>query len=124
MILFLVTISAENKSKSQVFPEAICNLPKADIKFDGITAYLSQSDTHQILFMESEKDIDFSEQAHSAHFGIVLEGKIDFMIDGKRQSYTRGDRYYITDGVKYTLKIHAGYAGITFFNEPNQYSQK
>jgi len=39
----------------QVFPEPIRNLPETDILLDGITAYLSQSDTHQILFMEFEK---------------------------------------------------------------------
>jgi hypothetical protein len=31
---------------NQVFPEPIRNLPEADIPPEGITAYLSQSDTH------------------------------------------------------------------------------
>jgi len=34
---------------SEIFPEPIRNLPQADIPFDGITAYLSQADNHQIL---------------------------------------------------------------------------
>jgi len=36
----------------EVFPEPIRNLSEADIPLDGLTAYLSQSDTHQILFMQ------------------------------------------------------------------------
>ena len=36
---------------NQVFPGPIRNLPEADIPLDGLTAYLSQSDNHQILFM-------------------------------------------------------------------------
>ena len=109
---------------NKIFPEPIRNLPKADIPLDGITAYLSQSDTHQILFMQFEKDADLPEHAHAAQMGIVLEGKIELVIDGEKQCFTKGDRYYIPEGVKHSGKIYAGYADITFFNEPNRYSKK
>ena len=33
-----------------LFPEPVQNLPKADIPLDGVTAYLSQSVNHQIIF--------------------------------------------------------------------------
>ena len=61
----------------QVFPEPIRNLPEADIPLDGLTAYLSQLDSHQILFMEFEKDVDLPEHSHADQVGIVLEGKIE-----------------------------------------------
>ena len=109
---------------NKVFPEPIRNLPEADIPLDGITAYLSQSDTHQILFMQFEKDADLSEHSHAAQIGIVLEGKIELIIDGEKQSFTKGDRYHIPEGVRHSGKIYAGYADITFFNEPNRYSIK
>jgi hypothetical protein len=35
---------------NHIFPGPIRNLPKADIPLDGLTAYLSQSDIHQIKF--------------------------------------------------------------------------
>ncbi len=41
-----------SKAMNQIFPEPIKNLPEADIPLAGVTAHLSQSDTHQILFME------------------------------------------------------------------------
>ncbi len=107
----------------QLFPEPIQNLPKADIPLDGLTAYLSQSDTHQILFMKFEKDVDLPEHAHAAQMGIVLEGKIDLMIAGEKHCFTKGDRYYIPEGVKHSARIYAGYADVTFFNEPNRYSK-
>jgi quercetin dioxygenase-like cupin family protein len=106
------------------FPEPISNLPKAVIPLDGVTAYLSQSDTHQILFMEFEKDADLPEHSHAAQMGVILEGKIELVIDGERRCYTKGDRYYIPAGVKHSGKIYAGYADITFFNEPHRYSKK
>ena len=107
-----------------IFPEPIRNLPEADIPLDGVTAYLSQSDSHQILFMQFEKDIDLPEHSHEAQMGIVLEGTIDLVIDGKKRTFSKGDRYYIPGGVKHSGKIYAGYADITFFNEPDRYSKK
>jgi len=109
---------------SNVFPEPIKNLPEADIPLDGVTAYLSQSNTHQILFMEFEKDVDLPEHSHADQIGIVLEGKIELVIDGEQHCFTKGDRYHIPAGVKHSGKIYAGYADITFFNESNRYSPK
>ncbi len=95
---------------NQVFPVPIRNLPKADIPLDGITAYLSQSDTHQILFMQFEKDADLPEHTHAAQIGIVLEGKIELVIGGEKQCFTKGDLYYIPEGVKHSMspKSHFG----------------
>ena len=108
----------------EIFPKPIRNLPEADIPLEGIKAYLSQSDTHQIIFMEFEKDVDLSEHSHAAQIGIVLEGQINLTIEGKKKTYTKGDRYFIPDGVLHSGKIYAGYADITFFDEPDRYSMK
>jgi hypothetical protein len=71
-----------------------------------------------------EKDADLPEHAHAAQVGIVLEGKIELVIGGEKQCFTKGNRYYIPEGVKHSGKIYAGYADITFFNEPNRYLAK
>lgn len=109
---------------SDIFPKPIRDLPEANIPIDGIKAYLSQSDSHQIIFMEFEKDVDLPEHSHAAQIGIVLEGRIELTFDGKKKAYTKGDRYYIPEGIPHSGKIYAGYADITFFNEPNRYSIK
>ncbi|SNS74002.1 Cupin domain-containing protein [Anaerovirgula multivorans] len=109
---------------SKIFPEVIKNLPEADIPLDGITAFLSQGDQHQIIFMEFEKDVDLPEHEHESQYGIVLEGKIELTIDGAKNTFVKGDRYYIPSGVKHFGKIFAGYADITFFNEKGRYSKK
>ncbi len=77
---------------NQVFPDPIRNLPEADIPIDGIKAYLSQSDSHQIIFMEFEKDVDLPEHSHAAQIGIVLEGKIEMTINGEKTVYNKGDK--------------------------------
>ncbi|MBA4369765.1 MAG: cupin domain-containing protein [Desulfobacterium sp.] len=107
-----------------IFPAPIKALPKADIPLKGIQAYLSQSSTHQIIFMEFEKDADLPEHSHAAQAGFVLEGKIELTIDGRKNIYGKGDRYYIPAGVPHSGKIHAGYADITFFDEPGRYALK
>lgn len=109
---------------SEVFPDPIKNLPEANIPLEGIKAYLSQSDTHQIIFMEFAKDVELPEHSHAAQIGIVLEGRIDLMIGGNKETYTKGDRYYIPEGILHSGKIYAGYADITFFDEPDRYSRK
>lgn len=109
---------------STIFPKPIANLPEADIPIEGIRAYLSQSGAHQILFMEFSKDVELPEHSHADQVGIVLEGKIDLTIDGKQQTCKKGDRYYIAEDVLHSAKIYAGYADITFFDEPDRYSPK
>jgi quercetin dioxygenase-like cupin family protein len=109
---------------SKVFPAPIRELPKADIPMEGLTAFLSQSNSHQVLFMEFERDVDLPEHSHHAQVGFVLEGKIELVIGGEKHCFTKGDRYYIPGGVKHSAKIYAGYVDITFFDEPNRYSIK
>jgi quercetin dioxygenase-like cupin family protein len=106
------------------FPEPIRDFPQAEVPLAGVTAYLSQSDTHQILFMEFEKDTNLPEHSHAAQVGVVLEDKIKLVIDGEKRCFVKGDRYYIPVGVKHAGKIYAGYADITFFDEPNRYQKK
>lgn len=108
----------------QIFPDPIRQLPLADIPLAGLTAYLSQADTHQILFMEFQNDVELPEHAHGAQIGIVLEGRIELIIAGEQHYYTKGDRYFIPEGVQHSGKILAGYADVTFFAEPNRYSPK
>ncbi len=109
---------------TEIFPQPIRNLPEADIPLKGLKAYLSQSENHQIIFMEFEEDVELPEHAHAAQVGIVLEGEIDLVIGNEKRTYIKGDRYYIPEGVKHSGRIHAGYADVTFFDEPNRYRAK
>ncbi|MBN1305796.1 MAG: cupin domain-containing protein [Anaerolineales bacterium] len=109
---------------TSTFPPPITALPLTDIPLGGVKAYLSQSDTHQVIFMEFEQDIDLPEHSHEAQVGFVLEGQIELNIGGQLKTYKKGERYYIPAGIPHSGKIHAGYADITFFNEPQRYQQK
>lgn len=108
----------------QIFPEPILNLPEADIPIKGIKAHLSQGPKHQILFMEFNENADLPEHSHESQWGIILEGKIDLIIDGIKHTFVKGDRYFIPKGVKHSGKIYAGYADVTFFNQIDRYDEK
>ncbi len=82
---------------SKIFPSPITNLPEANIPIKGIKAYLSQSDSHQLIFMEFENDTDLPEHSHAEQVGFVLEGKIELVINGTKYTYTKGDRYFIPE---------------------------
>jgi len=111
-------------SNKENFPDCIKRLPEANIPIEGVKAYISQADSHQILFMEFEKDIDIPEHSHGAQWGIVVSGEIELTIEGKTETYKKGDSYYIPEGGVHSAKIKAGYADITFFAEPRRYKEK
>ena len=108
----------------EVFPKPIRSLPEADIPLEGLKAYLSQSDDHQILFMQFEKDVEIPEHSHESQWGVVLEGRIDLVIEGTEKTYTKGERVFIPKGAKHSARIYAGYADISFFNQKNRYKTK
>lgn len=106
------------------FPEIIKTLPEANLPFDNAKAFISQGDGHQILFMEFDADIELPEHSHEAQVGFVLRGKIELLINEEKKVFTTGDIYYIPAGIKHSGRIFAGYADITFFNEPDRYKIK
>ena len=109
---------------SNLFPEPITKLPEVDMPFSNYEAYLSQGENHQIIFMQFNEDMDLPEHSHESQWGIVLEGKIDLTIDGVKNTYGKGDRYFIGKDVKHSGKIYAGYADMTFFNQRDRYGTK
>jgi quercetin dioxygenase-like cupin family protein len=109
---------------SNIFPEPIKKLPEADIPLNGLKVYLSQSENHQIIFMEFTEDVELPEHSHESQWGIVLEGKIDLTIGEIKHTFSKGDRYFIPKGTKHSAKVFAGYTDITFFNQPDRYKAK
>lgn len=99
-------------------------LPEADIPLKGITAYLSQGQDQQIIFMEFAEDIELPPHAHKAQWGFVLEGRIDFKIGEDFKTYRKGDYYYIPEGVTHCGHIYAGLMVMDHFDQPDRYGVK
>ena len=104
------------------FPEVVRSLPRADIPFEGVTAYLSQGEGQQTVFMEFERDVKVPAHTHAAQWGVALAGRVDLTIDGVEHAYTAGDHYFIPAGVEHSARIHAGYAAMELYDEPARWS--
>ena len=107
-----------------IFPQPIVQLPKAAIPINGVIGHLSQSDTHQIVFMEFSHDVTIPEHAHESQWELVLEGKVDLVLEGEYKTYHKGDHFFIPKGARHGAHVYAGYASIAFFNEKERYSKK
>ena len=73
------------------YPDVITNLPEADIPFEGVRGWLSQSDDHQIVFFEIEAIGEVTEHKHGDQYGVVFEGEMDLTIGGVTKTYKKGD---------------------------------
>jgi len=109
---------------AKVFPDPIMRLPEAYVPLDGMRAYLSQSEGHQVVFMEFTKDVLVSEHSHESQWAVVLAGRIDIVIGGEARTFGKGDQYFVPKGVKHSARIYAGYADVTFFNQEDRYRKK
>jgi quercetin dioxygenase-like cupin family protein len=81
------------------YPRLISDLPEADIPFDGVRGWLSQSDTHQIVFFEIEPIGRVAEHKHGAQWGVVFEGEMELTIGDETRTYRKGDHYFIPEGI-------------------------
>ena len=109
---------------SSNFPKPILELPEVNIPFEGAKGYLSQGENEQIIFMEFEKDVVIPEHSHDSQWEIVVAGKVDYYEGGVKQTYKKGDRFYIPKGTKHSAKVYAGYASVAFFNQKDRYMKK
>ena len=107
-----------------VFPKSIQNLPEADIPLNGVKAYLSNGKNHQIIFMEFEKDVDIPEHTHDAQWEIVVEGKVDLVVEGLKKTYKKGETFFIPNKAKHSAKVYSGYSSVAFFNQKDRYKIK
>ncbi|GBD98852.1 virulence protein [bacterium BMS3Abin07] len=108
----------------EIFPEFIRRLTEADIPIEGVRAYITQGDEHQILFMEFSRDVEIPEHSHGPQWGIVINGTIELTIEGEKKVYKKGDTYFIPEGAKHSANIKSGYADISVFGERKRYRPK
>ncbi len=110
--------------KENFFPEIITNIPEADIPIEGLHSHLFQGKNQQFVFMSFENDVEVPEHSHKAQWGVVLDGEIELIIDGKKFTFTKGDTYFIPKDVKHSAKISKGYKDLTLFNQKDRYKTK
>jgi len=106
------------------FPDLIKSLPTANIPFEGVRGWISQSDDHQIVFMELEAIGKVAEHKHGAQWGMVVEGEMDLTIGGETKTYNKGDSYFIPEGVLHSAVFKMKTWVIDYFADKNRYLSK
>ena len=76
------------------------------------------------MFMKFDEDVELPAHSHNAQWGVVLEGQIELTINGIENLFTKGERYFIPEGVVHSGKIFAGYTDITYFDQLDRYKIK
>ncbi|UCE15057.1 MAG: cupin domain-containing protein [Candidatus Heimdallarchaeota archaeon] len=106
------------------YPEIITSLPEADIPLPGVVGWIAQGKDFQIVFFDIEPTGTLPPHSHSAQYGVVLEGEMTLTIAGKARKYTKGDTYYIPEGVVHQAEFQTHFRAIDFFAETDRYKPK
>ena len=110
--------------KDEFFPDMITTLPEADTPVEGLHSHLFQEESQQFVSMSFENDVEVPEHCHEAQWAVVLDGENGLTINGKSNSLTKGDTYFIAKGIKHSARIKKGYKDLTPFNQKDRYKAK
>jgi len=107
------------------YPEVIVRLPEADIRFEGIKAWILQGEKHQLIFFEMEPFARVPEHSHDyAQWGMVIDGKMELTINGEPRICEKGDEYVIPAQAKHHARFLSKSRVIDFFSEKSRYGTK
>lgn len=106
------------------YPEFITAFPSIDVPFptDVVQTAVVRSDAGLVAFFTFLKDMELPMHSHGAQWGTVIEGEIEFTIDGETKIYNPGDSYTIPAGIEHGAKIKAGTRVIDVFEEADRYT--
>jgi quercetin dioxygenase-like cupin family protein len=127
-MLVLLAVERLDEAKDRhwrVFPEVITRLPEADIQLKGVRAWLLQGENQQLIFFEMESSAQVPEHSHEySQWGIVIEGKMELIIEGKPRICEKGDEYVIPANAKHYARFLTRSRVIDFFSERSRYRPK
>jgi quercetin dioxygenase-like cupin family protein len=128
LCLFSLQVERLDEVKSicgRGFPEVITRLPEADIQLKGVRAWILQGEKQQLVFFEMESSAKVPEHTHDySQWGIMIEGKMELIIEGTPRICEKGDEYVIPAQAKHYAKFLTKSRVIDFFSERNRYRTK
>ena len=106
------------------FPEFVRSLPQANLPFPGLRGWLLNGESGQVLFMETDVELEIAEHSHGNQWGIVVAGEIKLTIGGLTKIFRQGDSYYIPAGVIHGAVLRTGFRALDFFEDKDRYKVK
>ena len=104
-------------------PDFMRAFPSLDVPFPdaAVTTNAIRSDAGLVVFLTFHQDFDLPAHAHKAQWGTVLEGTVEFTMNGVTRSYGPGETYSIPSGVVHSARIPAGAIVVDVFEEADRY---
>lgn len=106
------------------YPEIIRELPEIDTPLEGIRGWAIQSEDKQVVFFDIHPIGIVPPHSHCAQWGLVVEGKMRLTIGEKTRVYSKGDWYFIPEGVVHSATFLTRVHVIDVFDDPNRYKIK
>ena len=122
----MVTHLNDTKNKrKQGYPEVITCLPEAEMPFEGVKAWILQSDMRQLVFFEFEAGADVPEHSHGyPQWGMVIDGKMELIVNETPRVCEKGAEYVIPAGAKHRARFLSRTRVMDFFSEKSRYKPK
>ena len=105
------------------FPPVVHDFPRGATGA-GSNAWISQSATHQVVFVEFDAGVESAPHSHGEQWGIVVEGLVDFTIGGRTVRCARGDTHHIPAGVVHSARFMARTWMIEVFADADRYKAR
>ncbi len=111
-------------AKRKLFPDFITSLPPAEIPMAGVKAHLLQGENQQVVLWTFGRKTEVAEHSHATQWGVVIKGRMEMTIEGKKLVVRKGDTYYVPKGARHSAIISKGYSDVTFFGQKDRYKTK
>lgn len=101
-----------------VFPPFVRSLPRAEVQYEGLSAWTLKGQEAVVVFMQVDEDVAIPRHQHGPQWGVVLAGTMTLTIGNDTRTYGPGETHYIPGGVEHEATLHAGWRGIYVFPRP------
>ena len=107
------------------YANAITSLPEAELPFEKAKGWVLQGEASQLVFWEFEPEAKVPEHCHPyLQWGFVIEGKMEFIVNGAACIYEKGDEYIVPAEAKHCARFLAATRVVDLFSEKSRYKVK
>jgi len=103
------------------YPDIIKALPLIKTGLEGVSGWLAQGDSFQIVFFEVKAGRTIPPHSHREQFGFLIKGSLTLTIGDTTHDLKTGDSYYIPAEVIHHGTFTSDTLAMDFFAEPNRY---
>jgi quercetin dioxygenase-like cupin family protein len=104
------------------FPPFVEDWPEAQLDVEGLTGRVLKGPEGLTMFMAADRDVIMPPHKHGAQWGVVLDGRMELTVGGKRETYGPGQTHYIPAGVEHEAVLYAGWRGLYIFDRAKRRS--